>query len=93
MIINIDTFGELSVQIDKPEGAKTYMLISTTGGDYEGYRLSGDMSLGEFSNIFTVSLDRAQVNWTPENEGDSYHIYFITQSAVKSNEENSVQAN
>lgn len=93
LIINIDTFGELSVQIDKPEGPKTYMLISTSGGDYEGYRLSGDMTLGEFSNIFTVSSDRAQVNWTPTNDGDSYHMYFITQSAVKPEDGNSVQAN
>ena len=69
------------------------MLISTSGGDYEGYRLSGDITPGEFSNIFTVSLDRAQVNWTLTNDGDSYHMYFITQSAVKTGDENSVQAN
>lgn len=95
LIINIDTFGELSVQVDKPAGAQTYMLISTSGGDYEGYRLSGDMELGEFSNMFTVSADRAQVNWTPSGDGDSYHIYFITQMSeqTSSDNANSVQAN
>ncbi len=81
LIINIDTFGELSVQIDKPTGAKTYMLISTSGGNYDGYKLSGNIEIGELSNIFTVSSDSAQVNWTPTGEGDSYHMYFITQQA------------
>lgn len=81
LIINIDTFGELSVQIDKPAGAKKYMLISTSGGDYDGYRLSGNMELGELNNIFTVSADSAQVNWAPDTDGDSYHMYFITQQA------------
>ena len=83
LIINIDTFGEFSVQIDKPAGPKTYMLISTSGGNYEGYRLSGQMSLGELSNIFTVSDDTAQVDWVPLSDGDSYHMYFITQQAAK----------
>ena len=81
MIINIDTFGELSVQIDKPTGAQKYMLISTSGGNYEGYRLTGNMELGELSNIFTVSSDSAQVNWSPDVEGDTYHMYFITQQS------------
>lgn len=81
LLINIDTFGELSVQIDKQSGAQTYMLISTSGGNYEGYRLSGDMTLGELSNIFTVSGDSAQVIWSPNTDGDSYHMYFINQKA------------
>lgn len=81
LIINIDTFGELSVQIDKPLGAQKYMLISTSGGNYEGYRLTGNMELGELSNIFTVSSDSAQVNWSPDVEGDTYHMYFITQQS------------
>lgn len=91
LIINIDTFGELSVQIDKPEGAKTYMLISTSGGNYEGYRLSGDIAVGELSNIFTVSSNSAQVNWTPDGDGDSYHMYFITQQAQQSENEQPVE--
>ena len=90
LIINIDTFGETSVQIDKPEGAKTYMLISTSGGNYENYSLSGDMTLGELNNIFTVSSDKAQVNWSSSDmDSDSYHMYFITQQAeIPQSEEN-----
>ena len=80
LLINIDTFGETSVQIDKPEGEKTYMLISTSGGNYTDYTLSGDMKPGELSNMFTVSSDKAQVNWTSSDmDSDSYHMYFITQ--------------
>ncbi|MCM1265121.1 MAG: zinc ribbon domain-containing protein [Candidatus Gastranaerophilales bacterium] len=80
LIINIDTFGDTSVQIDKPSGAKTYMLISTSGVNYDGYRLSGNITIGELSNIFTVSSDdETQVNWTSDSDGESYHIYFITQ--------------
>ena len=37
------------------------------------------MELGELNNIFTVSADSAQVNWAPDTDGDSYHMYFITQ--------------
>lgn len=81
LIINIDTFGESSVQIDKPSGAKTYMLISTAGGDYRDYHLSGNMSLGELSNIFTVSEDRAQVDFSSPDSAENYHIYFINQQA------------
>jgi len=82
LIINIDTFGDTSVQIDKPSGAKTYMLISTSGVNYEGYRLSGNISFGQLSNIFTVSSDEnTQVNWSSDTDGESYHMYFITQQA------------
>ena len=88
LLINIDTFGENSVQIDKPSGEKTYMLISTSGGDYEGYRLSGNMTVGELSNIFTVSDDSAQVNWTTDSDGESYHIYFINQHSNQADSEN-----
>lgn len=79
LIINIDTFGEYSVRIDKPSGVKKYMLISTSGGNYEGYHLSGNMELGELSNIFTVSSDSAQVDWSSQDGNESYHMYFITQ--------------
>ncbi|MCR5266472.1 MAG: zinc ribbon domain-containing protein [Cyanobacteria bacterium RUI128] len=81
LIINIDTFGESSVQIDKPAGAKTYMLISTSGGNYEGYRLSGNITIGELSNIFTVSDDNVQVSFTSETGNEDYHMYFITQQS------------
>ena len=77
LIINIDTFGEYSVRIDKPAGVKTYMLISTSGGNYEGYRLSGNMELGELSNIFTVSSDNAQVDFLPLEGGEGYHMCFM----------------
>lgn len=93
LLINIDTFGETSVQIDKPEGEKTYMLISTSGGNYSDYTLSGEMKLGELSNIFTVSGEKAQVNWTSSDmDSDSYHMYFITQKndAVQNSESNNV---
>ena len=83
LIINIDTFGEYSVQIDKPAGAKTYMLISTAGGDYQSYRLNGNMTQGELSNIFTVTDDKAQVNFTSDDGSESYHIYFINQQAAQ----------
>lgn len=80
LLINIATFGDTNVQIDKPAGAKTYMLISTSGMSFEGYRLSGNVELGELGNIFTVTSDiNTQVNFTTENEGESYHMYFITQ--------------
>lgn len=88
LIINIDTFGEFSVRIDKPTGLKTYMLISTSGGNYDGYRLSGDMELGELSNIFTVSSDNARVDWLPQQEGESYHMYFMTQQDTSNSELN-----
>ena len=91
LIINIDTFGEYSVQIDKPVGPKTYMLISTSGGNYEGYSLSGNMQPGELSNIFTVSSDSAQVNWLPSGEGDSYHMYFVTQGGQPANTEQTAE--
>lgn len=81
LIINIDTFGETSVQIDKPSGAKKYMLISTSGGNYENYSLSGNMTIGELNNIFTVTDDRAQVDWSGDINSDSYHMYFINQQA------------
>lgn len=82
LIINIDTFGETSVQIDKPAGTKTYMLISTSGGNYTNYTLSGDMTLGQLSNIFTVTSDKAQVNWSSTYaNSESYHMYFITQQS------------
>lgn len=82
LIINIDTFGDTSVQIDKQSGAKTYMLISTLGGNYDGYRMCGNISLGELSNIFTVSSDdETVVDWIPSTEGgESYHMHFITHS-------------
>ena len=80
LIINMATFGDTSVQIDKPSGAKTYMLISTSGMSYEGYRLSGNVEMGELGNIFTVTSDsETQVNFTPSGDGDNYHIYFTTQ--------------
>lgn len=81
LIINIDTFGEYSVQIDKPSGAKTYMLISTSGGNYEDYHLSGNIEIGELSNIFTISDDKVQVNFTSASGNEDYHIYFINQQA------------
>lgn len=82
LIINIDTFGDTNVQIDKPAGAKTYMLISTSGVNYEGYRLSGNVTIGELSNIFTISSDEeTQVSWSSDSDGESYHMYFITQKA------------
>ena len=87
LIINIDTFGEYSVQIDKPAGAKTYMLISTSGGNYENYRLSGNIELGELSNIFTVSDDKAQVNFTSDTGNEDYHMYFINQQASSTQQE------
>ena len=80
LIINMATFGDTSVQIDKPSGAKTYMLISTSGMSYDGYRLSGNIEMGELGNIFTVTSDsETQVNFTPSGDGDNYHIYFTTQ--------------
>ncbi|MBO6273117.1 zinc-ribbon domain-containing protein [bacterium] len=88
LIINIDTFGEYSVQIDKPSGSKKYMLISTSGGDYNGYRLTGDMELGELNNIFTVSSDRAQVDWSSSTGEESYHMYFINQQVNQSETQN-----
>ena len=88
LIINIDTFGEFSVQIDKPAGTKTYMLISTSGGNYDDYRLSGDIEIGELSNIFTISSDSVQVDWTPNSDGDCYHMYFITQPSAQQSSEN-----
>ena len=92
LLINIDTFGETSVQIDKPAGEKTYMLISTSGGNYTNYTLSGDMSGGELSNIFTVSSDKAQVNWSSSDmNADSYHMYFITQTEAVPAENNSTE--
>lgn len=82
LIINMATFGDTSVQIDKPSGAKTYMLISTSGMSYDGYRLSGNIEMGELGNIFTVTSDsETQVNFTPSGDGDNYHIYFTTQGA------------
>ena len=58
------------------------MLISTSGMSYEGYRLSGNIEMGELGNIFTVTSDsEIQVNFTPSGDGDNYHIYFTTQSA------------
>ena len=82
LIINMATFGDTSVQIDKPSGAKTYMLISTSGMSYEGYKLSGNVEMGELGNIFTVTSDsETQVNFTPSGDGDNYHIYFTTQGA------------
>ncbi len=89
LIINIDTFGEYSVQIDKPAGAKTYMLISTSGGNYEGYRLNGNIQLGELSNMFTISDDKVQVNFSSETGNEDYHMYFINQQAVQSSEQDS----
>lgn len=91
LIINIDTFGEYSVRIDKPTGMKTYMLISTSGGNYEGYRLSGNMELGELGNIFTVSSDNAQVDLLPQDGGEGYHMYFITQPSNVEPATNSVE--
>lgn len=83
LLINIATFSDTSVQIDKPSGAKTYMLISTSGLNFEGYRLSGNIEMGELGNIFTVSSDtNTQVNFTTDGDGESYHMYFITQGAV-----------
>lgn len=89
LIINIDTFGDSSVQIDKPSGAKTYILISSSGMNYEGYRLSGNITLGELPNIFTVTSDAdTQVTWASDSlNGEAYHIYFITQSAQQPDEE------
>lgn len=82
LLINIATFGDTSVQIDKPAGAKTYMLISTSGLSFEGYRLSGNVEIGELDNIFTVSSDaNTQVNFSTNTDGESYHMYFITQGA------------
>ena len=79
LIINIDTFGGSSVRIDKQPGSKTYMLISTSGVGYEGYRLSGDITFGELSNIFTVPTDEeTRVDWCGEDE--NYHMYFVTHS-------------
>lgn len=83
LIINIDTFGENSVQIDKPAGSVKYMLISTSGGNYDGYRLSGNMTIGELNNIFTVVDDKAQVDWASDIDSESYHMYFITQQSGK----------
>ena len=95
LIINIDTFGDTSVQIDKPSGVKTYMLISTSGVSYEGYRLSGNIQMGELSNIFTITSDEnTQVNWTSNTDGENYHMYFITQQAdVPSQQPETVPSN
>lgn len=95
LIINIDTFGDTSVQIDKPSGVKTYMLISTSGVSYEGYRLSGNVQMGELSNIFTITSDEnTQVNWTSNTDGENYHMYFITQQAdVPSQQPETVPSN
>ncbi|MCD8377433.1 MAG: zinc-ribbon domain-containing protein, partial [Candidatus Gastranaerophilales bacterium] len=88
LIINIDTFGDTSVQIDKPSGTKTYMLISTSGVNYDGYHISGNVTHGELSNIFTVTTDEdIQVNWTCDTDGESYHIYFITRQAQQNKTE------
>lgn len=88
LIINIDTFGDTSVQIDKLPGAKTYMLISTSGVNYDDYKLSGNITIGELGNIFTVSSDEdTQVNWTSDSDGESYHMYFITQKPDNNNPE------
>ena len=57
------------------------MLISTAGGDYQDYKLSGNMTTGELSNIFTVSDDKAQVDFGSPDSSESYHIYFINQQA------------
>lgn len=82
LLINISTFGDTSVQVDKPTGAKTYMLISTSGMNYDGYKISGNVEMGELDNIFTVTTDEStQVNYTTDEDGESYHIYFITQGA------------
>lgn len=92
LIINIDTFGELSVQVDKPAGNKTYILISSSGGNYDDYRLSGNVQIGELSNIFTVSDAPTQVNWAPLNgEGDCYEIHFITRQASTDNNETTAE--
>lgn len=88
LLINIATFGDTSVQIDKPSGAKTYMLISTSGLSFEGYRLSGNVEMGELDNIFTVSSDaNTQVNFSTNTDGESYHMYFITQGAQQQTEQ------
>ena len=80
LLINISTFGDTSVQINKPAGEKTYMLISTSGLNYEGYKISGNVELGEIENIFTITTDEStQVNYTTDEDGESYHMYFITQ--------------
>lgn len=93
LLINIATFGDTSVQIDKPSGAKTYMLISTSGLSFEGYRISGNVEMGELGNIFTVTSDaNTQVNFTTDGDGESYHMYFITQGA-QPQAETSVETN
>ena len=92
LIINIDTFGEYSVQIDKPAGTKTYMLISTSGGNYEGYHLSGNIEIGELSNIFTISDDKVQVNFSSETGNEDYHIYFINQQAGQSEQTSGMES-
>ena len=81
-------YSDTSVQIDKPSGAKTYMLISTSGLSFEGYRLSGNVEMGELDNIFTVSSDaNTQVNFSTNTDGESYHMYFITQCAQQQTEQ------
>lgn len=88
LLINITTFGDTSVQIDKPSGAKTYMLISTSGISYDGYRISGNVEMGELGNIFTVTSDaNTQVNFSSDTESESYHMYFITQGAQQQSEQ------
>jgi hypothetical protein len=92
LIINLATFGDTSVRIDKPAGAKTYMLISTSNLSYENYRISGNVQMGELPNIFTVSSDyETQVDFTTTSEGESYHMYFMGQSAGEPQVETSVE--
>lgn len=96
LIINVDNIGVNPVQVTKTTETQSYMLISHTGSNFEGYVLNSDVPLlkGEISNIFTIdTTNTVNTEWVPTTEaGKHCYITFITklpeQTEQNNNQEN-----
>ena len=78
----MDNIGTSPVQVTKTTEKQSYMLISHTGSNFEGYTLNADAPIeqGEFNNIFTINTTNpVNLEWIPTSgDGKQYYIVFVT---------------